>query len=59
MRFWPGQFVLLGRGDAEAFVRAYSIAPMHPGRMAVLHVTRVEHGATGRWLHVAGDGAGA
>ncbi|MTJ83640.1 MAG: 2Fe-2S iron-sulfur cluster binding domain-containing protein [Telmatospirillum sp.] len=50
MRYWPGQYVMLGDGRTPA--RSYSIAnaPRSDG-VITLHVTRVEDGATSRWLH--------
>jgi len=52
MRFWPGQYVMLGDARAGAPPRAYSIAsvPRPDGEIA-LQVARVDDGATSRWVH--------
>jgi CDP-4-dehydro-6-deoxyglucose reductase len=52
VRFWPGQYVMLGDAAAGAPQRSYSIASApRPEGEIVLHVTRDENGATSRWLH--------
>ncbi|RMF09751.1 MAG: ferredoxin [Alphaproteobacteria bacterium] len=52
LRFWPGQFVTIGAPQDGAPWRSYSIAnaPRRDGEI-VLQVTRVEGGATSRWIH--------
>ncbi len=52
MRFWPGQFVLLGDERQNAPPRSYSIAntPNSEGEIALL-ITRLEEGKTSRWVH--------
>lgn len=52
MRYWPGQYVLLGDPSAGVPLRAYSIAhaPRPDGEIR-LQVTRVDDGVTSRWLH--------
>ena len=52
MRYWPGQYVIIGNGDERAHPRAYSIAnaPRPDGEIS-LQVTRVEAGRTSRWVH--------
>lgn len=52
MRFWPGQYVMLGDPQQGAPLRSYSLAnaPRPDGELT-LHITREEHGATSRWLH--------
>lgn len=52
MRYWPGQYVMLGDVAAGAPQRCYSIAgaPRVDGEI-LLHITRDENGATSRWLH--------
>lgn len=52
MRFWPGQYVMLGGGRASLPDRPYSIASApQPDGSIVLQVTRVDGGATSNWLH--------
>lgn len=52
MRFWPGQYVLLGDSFANAPPRCYSIANApRPDGEVVLQVTRVDDGMTSRWIH--------
>ena len=52
MRFWPGQYLVLGDETQDAPPRCYSIANApNPDGGIVLHVTRVDDGATSRWLH--------
>ncbi len=52
MRFWPGQYVMLGDDGQGAPRRSYSLAnaPRPDGELT-LQITREEHGATSRWLH--------
>ncbi len=52
LRYWPGQYLLLGRPEAGSAKRCYSIAnaPRPDGELSLL-VTRVEGGATSAWLH--------
>lgn len=52
LRYWPGQYVQLGDERAGAPPRCYSIAnaPRPDGEIA-LHITRVDGGATSRWIH--------
>lgn len=52
VRYWPGQYVMLGDANAGAPARCYSIAAApRPDGEIVLHITRDENGATSRWLH--------
>lgn len=52
MRFWPGQYVLLGEPRAQVPPRSYSIANApRPDGEILLQVTRVDGGATSLWLH--------
>jgi CDP-4-dehydro-6-deoxyglucose reductase len=52
MRYWPGQYVMLGDERAGAPPRSYSIAgaPRPDGEIA-LQVTRVDDGLTSTWIH--------
>ena len=52
MRYWPGQYVLLGEGEGHVESRAHSIAnaPRPDGEIS-LQVARVEGGATSAWVH--------
>ncbi len=52
VRYWPGQYVMLGDSSDGAPPRSYSIAgaPRSDGEI-LLHVSRDENGATSRWLH--------
>ncbi len=52
VRYWPGQSMMIGDERDGAPPRSYSIAnaPRSDGEL-VFHVTRVEDGATSRWLH--------
>lgn len=52
MRYWPGQYVMLGEAQAGVPPRSYSIAnaPRPDGEIA-LQVTRVDGGATSGWVH--------
>ncbi|NMM11453.1 MAG: 2Fe-2S iron-sulfur cluster binding domain-containing protein [Polaromonas sp.] len=52
VRYWPGQYVMLGDATAGAPQRSYSIAGApRPDGEILLHVTRDATGATSRWLH--------
>ena len=52
MRFWPGQYVMLGDARAGAPPRPYSIANApRPDGEVTLQVTRVEGGVTSAWVH--------
>ncbi len=52
LRFWPGQYVMLGDAAGEVPARAYSIAnaPQQDGELT-LQVSRLDGGATSRWVH--------
>lgn len=52
MRFWPGQYVLLGDIGGQIPRRSYSLAnaPKSDGELA-LQITRVEDGNLSRWAH--------
>lgn len=52
LRFWPGQYVMLGHPDSGVPQRCYSIAnaPRPEGEI-VLQITRVDDGVTSRWVH--------
>ncbi len=52
MRYWPGQYVMLGNPDAGIPPRAYSVsnAPRPDGEL-VLQVALMEGGATSAWVH--------
>jgi CDP-4-dehydro-6-deoxyglucose reductase, E3 len=52
LRYWPGQYVMLGDPAAGAPLRPYSIAnaPRPDGELALL-VTRAEDGRTSAWVH--------
>ncbi len=52
IRYWPGQYVTLGRPDAGIPARAYSIAntPRPDGEL-VLQVARADGGITSNWIH--------
>ncbi len=52
VRYWPGQNMMIGDERAGAPPRCYSIAnaPRIDGEIS-FHVTRVDDGATSRWLH--------
>ena len=52
MRYWPGQYVMVGGGRASVPDRSYSIAsaPKSDGEIT-LQVTKVDGGATSTWLH--------
>lgn len=52
LRYWPGQYVMLGDAAAGVPPRCYSIANApRPDGEIVLHISRVEDGTTSRWLH--------
>ena len=52
MRYWPGQYVMLGDERAGVPPRSYSIAgaPRPDGEIS-LQVTRVDEGRTSTWIH--------
>lgn len=52
MRFWPGQYVLLGDMEGRIPPRSYSLAnaPKSDGELS-LQITRVENGTASRWVH--------
>ena len=52
LRFWPGQYVMLGDERAGAPLRSYSIAnaPRPDGEILLL-ITKVEGGRTSAWVH--------
>ncbi len=52
IRFWPGQYVMLGDAETGVVPRSYSIAnaPQADGEI-VLQVSRVDDGQTSRWVH--------
>ena len=52
MRFWPGQYVMLGDSAAGVPRRSYSLAgaPREDGEI-VLQVTRQDDGLTSAWVH--------
>lgn len=52
LRFWPGQYVLVGDPSAGAPPRCYSLAnaPRPDGELTLL-VTLVEEGRTSPWIH--------
>jgi len=52
VRYWPGQNMMIGDEREGAPPRCYSIAnaPRIDGEIS-FHVTRVDDGATSRWLH--------
>lgn len=59
IRYWPGQYLMVGDGRAGAPPRPYSIAnaPRTDGEIVLL-VARVPDGATSGWIHdsvVVGD----
>lgn len=52
LRYWPGQYVMLGDERAGIPSRAYSIANApRPDGEIVLQVARVEGGRTSSWIH--------
>jgi CDP-4-dehydro-6-deoxyglucose reductase len=60
MRYWPGQYVMLGGQKEDAPARAYSIANApRPDGEVVLQVARGEAARTSAWIHdtlALGDG---
>lgn len=52
MRYWPGQYVMLGNPATGIEQRCYSIAnaPRGDGEIT-LQIARVDDGTTSRWLH--------
>lgn len=52
MRFWPGQYVLLGDTEGNIPPRCYSLAntPKSDGELR-LQITRVDDGKASRWVH--------
>lgn len=54
LRYWPGQYVMLGDASAGAPPRCYSIANApRPDGEIVLQITRVDGGPTSNWAHDA------
>jgi CDP-4-dehydro-6-deoxyglucose reductase len=52
MRYWPGQYVMMGDARAGAPPRSYSIAGApRPDGEITLQVTRIDDGVTSRWAH--------
>jgi len=52
MRYWPGQYVMLGDAEAGVPARSYSIANApRPDGEVVLQVTRQGDGLTSAWVH--------
>jgi len=52
MRYWPGQYVMLGDARAGAPPRSYSLASApRPDGELTLQITRIEEGTTSRWAH--------
>ncbi len=52
MRFWPGQYIMMGSEEHGVPSRSYSIAnaPRQNGEI-VLQIARVDDGVTSRWIH--------
>ncbi|MCA0176177.1 MAG: 2Fe-2S iron-sulfur cluster binding domain-containing protein [Proteobacteria bacterium] len=52
MRYWPGQYLMLGDPDGGVPLRSYSIAnaPRVDGEL-VLQITRQDEGNTSGWVH--------
>lgn len=52
MRYWPGQYLMLGDPDNGVPLRSYSIAnaPRADGEL-VLQITRAPEGRTSAWVH--------
>ncbi|MBK6854275.1 MAG: 2Fe-2S iron-sulfur cluster binding domain-containing protein [Burkholderiales bacterium] len=52
MRYWPGQYVMLGGGATGVPARSYSVAnaPRDDGEL-VLQITRQDDGVTSTWAH--------
>ncbi|MDZ7811496.1 MAG: 2Fe-2S iron-sulfur cluster-binding protein [Arhodomonas sp.] len=52
LRYWPGQYVILGNEREGAPPRSYSIANApRPDGEIVLQVARIDDGTTSRWIH--------
>jgi CDP-4-dehydro-6-deoxyglucose reductase len=52
MRYWPGQYVMLGDARSAAPPRAYSIANApRPDGEITLQIARAEDGHTSAWVH--------
>ncbi len=52
MRYWPGQYVMLGDPDQGVPPRCYSLANApRPDGEIVLQITRMEPGRTSAWAH--------
>lgn len=52
VRYWPGQYVTLGKSDENVPARPYSIANApRPDGEIVLHVARVDGGIASTWIH--------
>lgn len=52
MRYWPGQYVMIGGGDSGVPARCYSLASApRPDGEITLQITRVNDGATSAWVH--------
>lgn len=52
MRYWPGQYAMLGDARADAPPRAYSIANApRPDGEITLQIARAEDGRTSAWVH--------
>ncbi|MGH3376183.1 MAG: 2Fe-2S iron-sulfur cluster-binding protein [Actinoallomurus sp.] len=52
LKYWPGQYVVLGPRDGGGLERPYSIAnPPRPDGEITLHVARVSGGVTSTWVH--------
>lgn len=52
MRYWPGQYVMLGGPSSGVPARSYSVAnaPREDGEV-VLQITRQDNGVTSKWAH--------
>lgn len=52
MRYWPGQYVLLGAPQSGIPARSYSIANApRPDGEITLQITRADDGLTSAWIH--------